>query len=242
MLEGDIYKSNNYGLVEILNYINCNSVLVRFKNTGYERYADSASIRRGTVKDMLSPSVFGVGYIGDGNHLPSSTPYSRWRHMLSRCYYIKYQRYSRYGGRGVLVCDEWLNYQNFAGWFNANYIEGFELDKDLTIPNSKIYSPKTCCFIPQEINSLIVVSGENDNGLPAGVSVGPSVEFRAFVKRKSKSVNLGSYGNADDAFLAYKSAKENIVKEIAIEHYQIGNINKVVYDNLMSWDIAPYPE
>lgn len=55
---------------------------------------------------------------------------------------------------GCTVCDEWLYFSNFKKWFDENYIEGFQLDKDIIIRGNKVYSPQTCCFVPKEINII----------------------------------------------------------------------------------------
>ena len=58
---------------------------------------------------------------------------------------------------GCKVCEEWLNFQNFARWIYDNKYEcdDLELDKDLLIKGNKIYSPNTCCLLPHEINYAI---------------------------------------------------------------------------------------
>jgi hypothetical protein len=41
--------------------------------------------------------------------------YNAWNAMKSRCYNKDYPSYSSYGGRGIKVCDEWLN--NFTAFY-----------------------------------------------------------------------------------------------------------------------------
>ena len=77
--------------------------------------------------------------------------------MLERCYDTEHSyKFPTY--ENCIVCDEWLNYQNFARWFDINYyeIEGevMCLDKDILFKGNKIYSPKTCIFVPRGINNL----------------------------------------------------------------------------------------
>src|SRR5437764_707428 len=44
------------------------------------------------------------------NHNCSKTvEYKAWQNMKDRCYNPHYQHYSRYGGRGITVCEKWLN-------------------------------------------------------------------------------------------------------------------------------------
>jgi hypothetical protein len=41
--------------------------------------------------------------------LPQTLTRSVWRGMIARCTNPNDQRYDRYGGRGITVCDRWLN-------------------------------------------------------------------------------------------------------------------------------------
>lgn len=44
-----------------------------------------------------------------------------WQCMKNRCYYKHDKYYSIYGGRGIKVCDEWLNdFMSFYDWSIAN--------------------------------------------------------------------------------------------------------------------------
>lgn len=74
----------------------------------------------------------------------------RWHSMIKRCYNPNDKSYKYYGAKGVYVCDEWLVFSNYLKWFLDHYIEGFQVDKDLS--NSNGYSPDTCMFISQEDN------------------------------------------------------------------------------------------
>lgn len=51
--------------------------------------------------------------------------YHTWRDMKERCYNPNYQYFDRYGGRGILVCDEWKNsFEKFRDWaFSVGYKE-----------------------------------------------------------------------------------------------------------------------
>lgn len=98
--------------------------------------------------------------------------YRVWSSMLGRCYATTNQSYDRYGGRGVYVCDEWLEFQNFAVWYYAQYQEDdWHIDKDILSPADDVrYSPETCVFIPAILNTLLASMQDQMRDLPMGVA------------------------------------------------------------------------
>lgn len=68
--------------------------------------------------------------------------YNSYRCMKSRCYREKDPSYKYYGGRGIKVCEEWLNIRNFEKWVEQNpYFEGATIDR---IDCDGDYSPENC--------------------------------------------------------------------------------------------------
>lgn len=57
-----------------------------------------------------------------------------------------------------------------------------------------------------------------------------------------KQIYLGYYPTPEQAFQAYKEYKESLIKQISKEEYEKGNIIKEVYDNLMIYEVVPFPE
>lgn len=48
----------------------------------------------------------------------------RYYDMISRCYKPKLRNYKYYGGRGIRVCDEWVNsIESFVDWSIENDID-----------------------------------------------------------------------------------------------------------------------
>lgn len=65
-----------------------------------------------------------------------------WAHMRQRCMNQNDQRYSDYGGRGIIVSEEWDDYLNFKKWaMNNGYNEKLTIDR---INNDGNYEPSNC--------------------------------------------------------------------------------------------------
>lgn len=66
-----------------------------------------------------------------------------WTDMKNRCYFTKHNRFEHYGGKGIKVCDLWLeSFLEFYWWgIKSGWEKGLSLDR---IDNSKDYEPENC--------------------------------------------------------------------------------------------------
>ena len=150
--------------------------------------------------------------------------YFRWKGMLQRCYSKScLERRSSY--KGCSVCEEWLTFSNFKAWMEQQDWEGKQLDKDLLVYQNKVYSPETCVFIDQRLNTFLTKSDKNRGDYPLGVSyytdpkmINPSKHpYKATICNRSKNVNLGYYLTPEEAHKAWQKAKIKKAQDLAME-------------------------
>jgi len=212
---GEKHLTNEGYTVEIIEYFGWRNCTIKFNDGVIIKNREYQDILKGRVRNFNHKSVYNIGFTGIGEY--SNKKYNKiyiiWSGMLERCYSEKKQQlHPSY--IGVTVCEEWHNFQNFAKWYEENYIEGFQLDKDILVKGNKIYSPETCCFVPQEINSLFTFNNINRGEYLIGVNKQIN-KYKAQININSKQTHLGMFNTPEEAFQAYKTAKEDYIKEVA---------------------------
>ena len=211
---GEKWITNQGYLVEITQYISSKNCTIQFEDGSTLSNLYFVNIVKGKVSNPNHKSVNGVGCVGKGfKNLTKTICYMKWADMLKRTHNKKYLL-SRPKYLNVTVCNEWLDFSSFADWFNKKYnseiMQDWHLDKDLLSKGNKIYSPETCCFIPLEINSIFVSKRVRKNDLPRGIG---KVKERYRVRVANK--HYGYFDTVEEAFQAYKIAKEAYIKEVA---------------------------
>lgn len=224
------YNTQGYFMI-ISKYINNKECYVKFTEprvTIVRCYY--SAFKSGKVKNPYHNSMFNVACVGEtnvnNNDGSRKKSYYYWKNMISRCYKSDINVNPTYVE--CMVCNEWLCYANFEKWFDKNYYtipnEKICLDKDILVKGNKIYSPQTCCFVPQKINNMF----ENNEKETKGIQYYKNAYVVNFGNQY-----IGRYKTFKDAKQAYYKAKKDRLERLANRYKDYINIK--VYNKLIGW-------
>ena len=257
---GEIGVSNEGCVVKIVEYNNCDDIIVEFQDEHrYRVHTQYVNFKNGKCKNPFYPSVFGHGHLGtdkngnvpkikelkDGKNI-NTWEYNKWKGMLQRCFDNKLKE-KRPTYKDVTCCERWLCFANFLEDFeilkqeyNWNKDEKLNLDKDTLYKGNKIYSLENCVLVPDWINMLFVKRDASRGDCPIGVRYHKGAKkYQALCSINGKRKGLGYYNTIEQAFSAYKIAKEQEIKRVADECISKGFITKDsrLYNAMISYQI-----
>ncbi len=138
--------------------------------------------------------------------------YHTWTNMINRTTNQKYTKFKDYGGRGIKVCEEWLDINNFIDDMYPSYSEGLSIDR---IDNNGNYEPNNCRWATkttQHRNTRILRS-TNTSGY-RGVIFNKAINKWQAEIVAGMRIYLGSFTTALEAAKAY----DTYVMENNLEH------------------------
>lgn len=184
-------------------------------NCGSKFKAQTSSIKNGYTKSCgcLQKEI---ARQAQTKHGLSRTPlYRTWAGIIKRTTNPNDSGYENYGGRGIIMCDEWKNDFNlFHEWAVSNgYKVGLTIDR---INNDGNYEPNNCRWatsLVQAQNTRLLRSS-NKSGY-RGVSWYKSYnKWIAQISVNYKKINLGYFFTKIEAAKAY----DNFIKENNLSH------------------------
>lgn len=118
----------------------CKNKVTKKKNNGLRQKSCGCSTYDSHVKH------------GDCKNGKVTRVYTIWKGMKKRCYNKNEKKYKHYGGRGITICEEWLNdFGVFKVWSMKNgYSDILTIDRR---NNDGNYCPENCRFITQKDNN-----------------------------------------------------------------------------------------
>lgn len=235
--EGKEYTNTDGLKFVITDYTSALKVVIQFKETGYIAEKTLSQILTGKVKDNLAKTVYGIGCIGDGtyNVKDHKEIYRYWAKMIEHTYINRLDNFPS------SICEEWLNFQNFAKWFEENqYPHKEKLLFGIMLAKGKCASSETVCMIPKEFRGIFKSTSKLKNsGLPRGVFYNKRTDkYDVIIGFNNKRYHIGSYTGPFEANYNYKLARYEFYLDM-VDKYQ-DEIPENVYNMLRNININSY--
>ena len=129
--------------------------------------------------------------------------YIAWYDMNRRCYNPNHRDYRNYGGRGIEVCDEWLNSPEIFINYMGKRPDGYSLDR---IDNNDNYKPgnvRWADYSTQNLNKRLY-----SNNISGVRGITPSrYGWQVMARRDGKQVYVGRSKDIDEAIMLLKRWK-----------------------------------
>lgn len=239
---GEIRYNNQGYRMKIINYRLYTDIDVIFDD-GYICNTSYGHFKEGKVKDLMSPSVYGKGIIGEINIKGREKIKAAWLGIMQRsfseCHKTSYPTY-----KNVTSCDEWLYFPNFVRWVesqnNWEIIKNYkwQVDKDILYKNNLIYTPDKCVLVTNNVNSLFVKKDRNRGNYPIGVTKRKSRYSSCCRNPYGKPIEHHGFKTPEDAFYQYKKDKESVIKKVADDEYSKGKITKKCYEAMINYEVS----
>ena len=141
--------------------------------------------------------------------------YIKWSSMINRVHNGEYKK-NQPTYEGVEIYAEWKYFSNFKAWMETQDWENKHLDKDL-LGDGKLYSPDTCCFVPQSINNLLTTRDNHRGLFPLGVYKSEGNKpFKATCNTGDGRVYLGRFSCPLVAHKAWQLEKIKVIRALTV--------------------------
>ena len=146
--------------------------------------------------------------------------YNTWWNMVARCYVHAAPGFENYGGRGISVCDEWLEFFTFVKDMLPTRKAGETLDR---INNDSGYSPSNCKWSSRSEQMLNRRTfGNNKTGFTGIIAI--ANRFEARLDYAGERYRIGRFDSVEAAKLArdeftnlFFTDKDSAIKSIQVE-------------------------
>lgn len=175
---------------------------------GKEKVVHGHSLRRGQTKSCGCLQKEKATKHG----MKGTRLYTIYLSIKQRCYYTKHIHYKDYGGRGIKMCDEWLDkengFTNFYKWAIANgYSDDLSIDRINVDGN---YEPNNCRWANMFTQAWNRRPPSSNKSGHIGVQIQPNQKYTAYIRRKGKRCHLGTFNTYEEAVEARERAEKEL--------------------------------
>lgn len=181
-------KSGKSHVAQWLCRCDCgNEIVVDGRNL---RSGNSTSCGCYNLEQIKQPRTHGKSY---------EKVYNIYNHMVKRCLDTSNSKYGDYGGRGIKICDRWLepNGQGFINFYSdmGDKPEGLSLDR---IDVNGDYEPRNCRWATSKEQAYNKRRYKSNSSSRTGVAE-RNGKYVAYIRVDGKQIHLGTFYTFEDA-------------------------------------------
>lgn len=145
-----------------------------------------------------------------------SPEYTAWKHMRDRCFNKKSLSYRHYGGRGITVCNAWLDFNNFVSYIGLRPTPQHSLDR---IDNDGDYEPGNVRWATKSEQNFNKRRLRKTKCSSRGVTLTDKRykrPYKAYIAVNGKSYYLGTYTTEEEASSVHENVREQIYEDSSL--------------------------
>lgn len=172
---------------------------------GKRNVVASNSLRTGNSKSCGCYTLEKITTHGKNKNYVIAPEYKTWHMMVQRCTNPNNDGYGDYGGRGIKVCDRWLNFEDFYADMGDRPSLKYSLDR---IDNNGNYEPSNCRWATQTDQSRNQrLRIDNTSGHKGIRWESRRSKWRTYINVNGKQIFIGHFDSLPEAVDARKQAE-----------------------------------